>query len=115
MYLARSIEDPKEFIALKIINKSYLKNENAFKAVEQEIDTLNFLKHKNIVNILGYGDQGRVVTRSGRKEKYHVFIEMEYVQGPVLFDLCKNNGGMGEDAGRFFLNQLLDGLEYMHG
>jgi len=23
-------------------------------------------------------------------------------------------GGMGEDAGRFFLHQILDGLEHMH-
>jgi len=37
------------------------------------------------------------------------------VTGGLLFDLCQRNGGMGEDAGRFFMWQLLTSLEYMHG
>jgi len=39
---------------------------------------------------------------------------MEYVQGGLLFDLCQLLSNMGEDAGRFFLMQLLDSVEYMH-
>lgn len=33
-----------------------------------------------------------------------------------FFDLIEASGGdgFGEDAGRFFLKQMLDGLEYMH-
>ena len=43
-----------------------------------------------------------------------VFIVMEFVQGGLLFDLCQTMGAMGEDAGRFFLHQMLDSLDYMH-
>lgn len=43
-----------------------------------------------------------------------VFIIMEFVQGGLLFDLCQTMGAMGEDAGRFFLWQLIDSVEYMH-
>merc|ERR1712080_347609 len=39
---------------------------------------------------------------------------MEFVQGGLLFDLYQTMGAMGEDAGRFFLHQMLDSLEYMH-
>lgn len=39
---------------------------------------------------------------------------MEYVSGGLLFDLCQNMGAMGEDAGRYFMMQMLDALEYMH-
>jgi len=39
---------------------------------------------------------------------------MEFVQGGLLFDLCQTMGAMGEDAGRFFLHQMLDSLDYMH-
>jgi serine/threonine protein kinase len=39
---------------------------------------------------------------------------MEYVEGGLLFDLCQNLGGMGEDAGRFFMHQMLDAVEQMH-
>jgi serine/threonine protein kinase len=39
---------------------------------------------------------------------------MEYVSGGLLFDLCQNMGAMGEDAGLYFMMQMLDALEYMH-
>ena len=40
---------------------------------------------------------------------------LEYIPGGLLFDVCQNLGNMGEDAGRFFLAQMLDVLGYMHG
>jgi len=61
-----------------------------------------------------YGDAGQVVKPSGRVIDNLVYIIMEFVQGGLLFDLCQTMGAMGEDAGRFFLNQLLDSMEYMH-
>ncbi len=33
----------------------------------------------------------------------------------LLFDVCQTLGGMGETCGRFFLTQMLDVIEYMHG
>ena len=39
---------------------------------------------------------------------------MEYVHGGSLWDLTQEMGAMGEDAGRFFLNQMIEILEYMH-
>jgi len=32
----------------------------------------------------------------------------------MLFDLCKINGAMGEDSGRYFMNQMIDALSYLH-
>lgn len=40
---------------------------------------------------------------------------MEYIPGGLLFDVCQSLGGMGEDNGKYFLSQMLDVLEYMHG
>ena len=62
-----------------------------------------------------YGDAGQVVKPSGRVIENLVYIVMEFVQGGLLFDLCQTMGAMGEDAGRFFLSQMLDSLDYMHG
>ena len=61
-----------------------------------------------------YGDQGTVNKPSGRVISNLVYIIMEFVQGGLLFDVCQNMGAMGEDAGRFFLLQMLDSLDYMH-
>jgi len=74
---------------------------------------LQGLNHQNIVNILGYGSDGYVKKPSGREIKNLVFILLEYIPGGLLFDLCQTCGGMGEDAGRYFLNQMIDVLSYM--
>ena len=44
-----------------------------------------------------------------------VYILLEYVSGGLLFDLCQTCGGMGEEYGRFFLNQMIEVVGYMQG
>ena len=40
---------------------------------------------------------------------------MEYVEGGILYDIVELLGGLGEDAGRFFLKQIIESLgDYMH-
>jgi len=65
------------------------------------------------VNIVGYGSDGHVLKPSGREIKNLVYILLEYVAGGLLFDLCQTVGGMGEEAGRYFLSQMLDVLGYI--
>ena len=72
------------------------------------------MKHSGIINMSEYGDSGKVVKPSGRVIENLVYIVMEFIQGGLLFDLCQTMGKMGEDAGRFFLNQMLDSVDYMH-
>ena len=73
------------------------------------------LKHGNIVNIVGYGSDGKVLKPSGRKIENLVYILLEYVSGGLLFDLCQTMGGMGEEYGRFFLGQMMEVVGYMQG
>jgi serine/threonine protein kinase len=114
VYLCRSIKDPKKKIALKLLREEFLQRDSdSIKSVEQEIQILQGLTHSNIVSILGYGSDGYVKKPSGREIKNLVFILLEYIPGGLLFDLCQTCGGMGEDGGRFFLNQMLDVLSYM--
>jgi len=54
-----------------------------------------------------------VLKPSGREIKNLVYILLEYVTGGLLFDLCQTVGGMGEEAGRYFLSQMLDVLGYI--
>lgn len=56
-----------------------------------------------------------MVKPSGREINNLVYILLEYVTGGLLFDVCQTLGGMGESGGRYFLTQMLDVLEYMHG
>ena len=115
VYLVRSMKEPKKQFALKLIREEFLqRDENSIKSVSQEIQILNGCKHDNIVKIVGYGDRGHVVKPSGREIKNLVYILLEYVTGGLFFDLCQTCGGMGEEAGRFYMSQMLDVLEYIH-
>jgi len=116
VYLARSLKDPKKKIALKLLREEFLqRDKDSIKSVEQEIQILNGLNHKHIVNILGWGSDGHVKKPSGREIKNLVYLQLEYVSGGLLFDVCQTMGGMGEDGGRFLLSQMLDVLSYMQG
>ena len=116
VYLARHISDPKRVVALKLLREEFLqRDKDSIRSVEQEIQILQGLKHQNIIQILGYGSDGRVVKPSGREIGNLVYILLEMVSGGLLFDLCQTLGGMGENGGRYFLSQMCDVLEYMHG
>ena len=51
---------------------------------------------------------------SGRVLTNLVYIALEYVDGGLMFDLCKTGGTMGEDVGRFLFRQLIKSIKYMH-
>lgn len=114
VYLGRSITDS-SFVAIKILKEEFLRRDNdSIISVHNEITILKNMNHSGIVAMPGYGDSGLVVKPSGRNINNLVYILMEYVSGGLLFDLCQTMGAMGENAGRFFVNQLLDALDYMH-
>lgn len=116
VYLAKNLKDPSKVVALKLLREEFLqRDKDSIKSVESEIQILQGLKHSNIIQILGYGSDGKVVKPSGREINNLVYILLEFVTGGLLFDVCQTLGGMGENGGRFFLNQMCDVLEYMHG
>jgi len=90
------------------------RDEDSILSVQNEITILKNLNHMGIIRMMDFGDAGQVVKPSGRVINNLVFIVMEYVSGGLLFDLCQTMGAMGEDAGRFFMSQLVASLDYMH-
>ena len=115
VYLARSLVNPLNHVAVKILKDEFLRRDNdSILSVHNEITILKNLDHSGIIRMVDYGDAGQVLKPSGRIIDNLVFIIMEFVQGGLLFDLCQTMGAMGEDAGRFFLLQMVDSMEYMH-
>ena len=104
-----------EQTALKVIKEEYLnRSDESIQQVQSEITILKNIQHKNIVGLKNWGDQGQVLKPSGRLIPNLIFLEMEYVSGGLLFDVCQQMGAMGEEIGRFMAVQMLDALEYMH-
>jgi len=114
VYLGKLI-DTEQYVAIKILKEEFLRRDNdSLVSVHNEITILENMHHHGIIKMYEYGDAGKVVKPSGRSIYNIVYIVMEFVQGGLLFDLCQTMGAMGEDAGRFFLNQMLDSVEFMH-
>ena len=42
------------------------------------------------------------------------YLVMEYSNGPLLFDIYKQLGAMGEQIGHFFARQLVSALDHIH-
>jgi serine/threonine protein kinase len=113
--LGRDLEDPKKLVALKFIRSEVLANdESALQSLKQEIKILNGLKHPNINKFIDYGSDGKIVKPSGRVIPNLIYIILDYVPGGIFYDLCQAAGGVGEQGGRYFLDQLLDAVNYMH-
>jgi len=114
VYLGKLI-DQEQYVAIKILKEEFLRrDQDSILSVHNEITILKNLQHQGIINMYEYGDAGQVVKPSGRVIENLVFIVMEFVQGGLLFDLCQTMGAMGEDAGRFFLHQMLESVDFMH-
>jgi len=115
VYLGKVIGS-ETYAAIKIMKEEFLRRDNeSIISVHNEITILKNLSHSGIIGMHEYGDAGQVIKPSGRIIDNLVYIVMEFVQGGLLFDLCQTMGAMGEDAGRFFLTQILSSIEYMHG
>ena len=89
VYLAQTLEEPRQYVAIKVLRDEFLrKDEEAKKAVINEVIILQSLKHPNIIKILEFGDNGWVQKPSGRQLHGLVYIVLELVQGGLLFDIC---------------------------
>jgi len=65
-----------------------MKMNNAMNNISKEVQILRKMQHEGIVKIFEYGDDG-VVSYDNQLINNRVYIVMEYVEGPLLFDLCK--------------------------
>ena len=114
VYLARVIGS-NYFVAVKLFREDYLREEKlAWDCLNEEISNLMNCQHNGIVKLFDYGNSGVICCPTGQVIYKQVFIVMEYIQGGSLWDLTQEMGAMGEEAGRFFLNQMLEILDYMH-
>jgi len=60
-----------------------------------------------------FGENG-TIEFNGKTFNNRTYIVMEYVDGPLLFDIAKQMGSLGEDLGRYFAKQLIDQLDYLN-
>jgi len=90
-------------VAVKVISSSIANEVRFRRRFEAEIETLKRLKHPNIVQLIGYGE-----------ENGNLFYSMEYVEGESLHECLKKNGPVPwEDSLRIGID-ISSALKHAH-
>ncbi|KAK9275046.1 hypothetical protein L1049_022385 [Liquidambar formosana] len=93
-----------QYVAIKIIDKHMVVENNLMYQVQREIRTMKLLHHPNIV---------RIHEVIGTKTK--IYIVMEYVSGGQLSDKMSYVKRLSEWEARKLFQQLIDAVDYCHG
>eukprot|EP01022_Parablepharisma_sp_SALTPOND_P004426 TRINITY_DN120265_c1_g1_i1.p3 TRINITY_DN120265_c1_g1~~TRINITY_DN120265_c1_g1_i1.p3 ORF type:complete len:335 (-),score=40.08 TRINITY_DN120265_c1_g1_i1:233-1237(-) len=90
-------------VAIKTIDKNYMKDEFSRKKVFQEVYILKKIRHANVIRLLEVFE--------GPK---HLFIVMEYASGGDLLRYVKKKGRLSEPEARGIFRQIVFGLGHIH-
>jgi serine/threonine protein kinase len=93
----------KKKVAIKCIDKAYIKEERAQRKIVQEVKILRSVNHPNIIKILEVFEN-----------KKFVFIVTEYACRGDLLKYMRENGVFRESKAKPISAQILAGLEYCH-
>ena len=92
-----------EKVAVKIIEKSKIREKNDEVRVRREFDMLAKFNHINVI----------LVAEIFESEEAFYSV-MEYCEGGELFDYIVKHRRLSEEESSFFYYQLINGLEYIH-
>lgn len=90
-------------VALKVIASSLADQERFRRRFAAEVETLKRLKHANIVQLIGYGE-----------EQGHLFYSMEYVAGKNLAETLKTSGRLTWDRALEIAVDVCGALKHAH-
>ena len=93
----------KEKVAIKIMQKSKIINQEDLIRIHREIDMLSKLKHPNVIKI-------HKIEEDSKK----FYIIMEFCENGELFNRIVEKQRLSEDEAAYFYYQIISGLEYIH-
>ena len=92
-----------EKVAIKIVEKSKMKENDDIIRLERELEMLSKLEFPNVIMVSEIFEN-----------KNGYYIVMDYCEGGELFNYIVKNKYLSEDESAFFYYQLINGLEYIH-
>jgi serine/threonine protein kinase len=91
------------YVAIKILEKSRIKEQADIDRVVREIKILKEIDHPNFVKLY------EIIENQER-----IYLIMEYASGGELFDYIVSKDRLTEKVACMFYSQILDGIEYLH-
>jgi serine/threonine protein kinase len=92
-----------KYVAIKTIEKSYMKDDFSKRKVFQEVYLLKKIKHSNVIRLLEVFESSK-----------HMLMVMEYAGGGDLLHLIKRKGKLQESDAKFIFKQISYGLAHIH-
>ena len=93
----------KEYVAIKILEKSKVIEQMGLERIEREIEYLKFFNHPNIIQIYEVIDSPK-----------NFYIVMEYASCGELFHYIVNHKRLDEKEASFFFTQIIYGIREIH-
>lgn len=90
-------------VAIKVIAQAIADESRFRRRFQVEVETLKRLKHPNIVQLIGYGEEGG-----------NLFYSMEFVEGESLHDCLRRNGPIPWDDVLRFGIDICSALKHAH-
>jgi len=90
-------------VAVKSIEKKYIKEESSQKKIFQEVLILKKMKHQKVIKLLEVFENKR-----------YLFIVLEYASKGDLLRYVKRKGRLSEEAAKELFKQIVSGLRYCH-
>jgi len=92
-----------KLVAVKILEKSRIRDQADMERIIREIKILKEIKHKNIVKL-------HEIVENNEK----IYLIMEYASGGELFDYIVSKDRLSEREACEIYMQIVDGIEYLH-
>lgn len=92
-----------EKVAIKILEKDKIYQQEDKERVEKEIKILKMIRHNNLIQVY------QVI-----QTPTLIYIVMEYSSGKDMFDYIVNNKKFKEDEACHYFQQLIEGVDYCH-
>ncbi|KAF5356178.1 hypothetical protein D9756_004098 [Leucocoprinus leucothites] len=100
-YMAMNADNGELMIVKQVEHGS--ENQNALRYIASEAKILKELNHPNIEQYLGYQESIDVLS-----------LFLEHVPGGTVASLVNKHGRFREEVTKFFTQQILEGVEYLH-
>ncbi|CDW73506.1 protein kinase domain containing protein [Stylonychia lemnae] len=115
--LAKNIQTQKLY-AIKIISKDDAEKVNLAtfqRVLKNEVEILQKLNHQNIIKLVEFNLEGDIVFLENGKQILVFYIVLEFAEGGDLFEyLCVEGRSFSEEVARYYFQQLIDAIEYLH-
>lgn len=104
-------------VVIKMLKPLYSRSFLNVLTIENEFRAIKKVNHQNVIKVLCDKYKGKKQSKKetkANKPKKVNYIVMEYATNGDLFEFVRVSRGFDEITAKFYLKQLIDGLEAMH-